>query len=286
MLRFKCNDVFYKSYMKHNFFSALLLIFLFGACRTPQNIAYFQGIDNLTDEQRAAMDQKYVPRICVDDALVIYVTSPERDNVAAFSQPPFGYYTPGENEIGILATTQNLFTYMVDEFGEINFPVFGRIHVAGLSVNETVRMLEKLIWEYAPSAVISVQIVNFIVSILGEVKTPDTYSMKNSRISILDLIAHAGDLTIYADRKNVWLTRDNNGEKIHVRMDLTDPMIFASPYYYLQQNDMVYVLPNDAQKRTSQMSTTDGTRVALLSACISTVSVLISALLTIRGQNR
>ena len=271
--------------MKRNFFCFLFLVLLFGACRTPQNFTYFQGIENLTDEQLAKMDQKYVPRICVDDALVIYVTSPEKDNVAAFSPSPFGYYAPGENEIGILATTQNLYTYIVDEFGEINFPVLGRLHVAGMSVNETIRMLEELIWDSAPSAVISVQIVSFKVGILGEVKLPDLYKIKTTRISILELIAYAGDLTIYADRNNVWLIRDNDGKKILVKLDLTDPMIFASPYYYLQQNDMVYVFPNDAQKRNSRMNATDGTRVAIFSALITSVSVLISALLTIRGQN-
>jgi len=272
--------------MKFNFCAAVFLILLFGACRTPQNIAYFQGIENLTDEQRALMDQKYVPRICVDDALIIYVTSPERDNVAPFSPAPFGYYMPGENEIGIAATTQNLFTYLVDEAGTINFPVLGRIPVAGLSINETIRLLEELIWETAPSAVISVQVANFKVGIIGEVNTPDLYTIKEARMSILDLIAKAGDLTIYADRKNVWLHRDNNGQKIHVRMDLTDPMIFASPYYYLQQNDMVYVLPNDAQKRSSKVTEVDSTLVALLSACITAVTALITATLTIRGQNR
>ena len=262
--------------MKRNFFSAIIIIILCGACRTPQNIAYFQGIDQLTDEQLAAMEQTYVPRICIDDALVIYVTSPERDNVAQFSPAPFGYYMPGENEIGIAATTQNLYTYLVDENGEINFPILGRVHVAGLSINETIRLLEQRIWETAPSAVISVQIVNFKVSIVGEVNIPDVYNIKTPRVSILDVIANAGDLTIYADRKNVWLHRDNNGQKIHVKMDLTDPMIFASPYYYLQQNDVIYVMPNDAQKRSSKITTTDQTRVSLLAALISSTSLLIT----------
>jgi len=272
--------------MKRNFFSAILLILLCGACRTPLDIAYFQGIDHLTDEQLAAMEQTYVPRVCIDDALVIYVTSPERDNVAQFSPAPFGYYMPGENEIGIAATTQNLFTYLVDENGDINFPVLGRIHVAGLSINETIRMLENRIWETAPSAVVLVQIVNFKVSIVGEVNTPDTYSIKTQRISILELIAKAGDLTIYADRKNVWLHRDNDGKKIHVRMDLTDPMIFASPYYYLQQNDFVYVMPNDPQKRSSKLTVADATRVSLLSAIITSLQIFITMTLTLRAQNR
>ena len=271
--------------MKQTFLSAVLLILLFGSCRTPQDVAYFQGLENLTAEQLASMNQKYTPRICVDDALVIFVTHPDKDLVTHFSPPPFSYYMPGESEIGISATTQNLFTYLVDEHGEINFPVLGRIRVVGLSINEATRMLEKRIWETAPNAVVRVQITNFKVSVVGEVKTPDVFDIKTPRVSILEAIALAGDLTIYADRKNVWLHRDNDGEKVHVRMNLTDPMIFASPYYYLQQNDVVYVMPNDAQKRNSQMTLSDGTRATLLSIFVTSVSVLVNALLVIRGQN-
>ena len=193
---------------------------------------------------------------------------------------------PGQAEIGISATTQNLFTYLVDENGDINFPVLGRIHVAGLTVNEAIRMLEQMIRVTAPKAVVSVQVANFKVSIIGEVKMPDTYDIKTPRLSILDLIAMGGDLTVLADRKNVWIHRDNNGEKIHVRMDLTDPAIFASPYYYLQQNDIVYVHPNEAQRRNSLFSEKDGVRITMYSAIVTSISVIASAILTIRGQNR
>ena len=272
--------------MNRIFFQVVFFIFLFGSCRAPKDIAYFHNIEQLTEEQRAAMNQQYVPRICVDDALVINVTSDDRKSVAPFSPPPFGYYMPGEGEIGISATTQNLFTYLVDENGEINFPVFGRLHVAGLSINEATRMIEGLIKEMALNAVVSVQVVNFKVGVLGEVENPDVFNMRTPRVSILDAIAMAGDLTVLADRKNVWLHRDNNGEKIHVRMDLTDAAIFASPYYYLQQNDMIYVRPNDAQKRNAQLSTSDNVRVTAWTAMVASASLIVNALIQLRGQNR
>ena len=269
--------------MKQMIIVAVCLVFLLGACRTPMDVAYFQGIENLSEEQLERMNQKYVPRICIDDALIINVTSPDRKTVAQFSPPPWGYYAPGEAEIGISATTQNLFTYLVDENGFINFPVLGRIHLAGLSVNEAIRLMEQLIWETAPSAVINVQIANFKVSIFGEVKLPDSYNIKSSRLSILDLIAMAGDLTIMADRKNIVLLRDNNGEKVPVILDLTDPGIIASPYYYLQQNDAVYVRPNEAQQRNSLFSNKDNTRITFYSSVIiSTLSLIISAIVNFR----
>ena len=272
--------------MKYIFFVAVFFMLVFGSCRTPQNIAYFQGLENISPAQLEAMNQKYVPRICVDDALLIYVTSPDRSTAAPFSVPPYGFYMPGESEIGISATTQNIYTYLVDEYGEINFPVLGRVHLAGLSINEATRKMESLIWETAPTAIVSVQISNFKVSIIGEVNLPETYYIKNSRISILELISRAGDLTVTADRKNIWLHRDNDGEKVHVHFDLTDPMIFASPYYYLQQNDIIYVLPNEAQKQNAVYSLRDATRITLYSAIVTTCSILLSAFLTIRGQNR
>ena len=272
--------------MKCIFCPAVFLILMFGSCRTSKDISYFQGIENLTEEQKAEMNQKYVPRICVDDALIISVTSPDRKDVAPFSPPPFGYYLPGESEIGISATTQNLFTYLVDANGEINFPVLGRIPVAGLSINEAIRIMEEKIQETAPGAIVNVQIANFKVSIFGDVRTPNTYSIKTPRLSILDLIAMAGDITILGDRRNVWVHRDNNGEKSYARLDLTDPTIFASPYYYLQQNDIVYVRPNNAQKRNAEYSSRDNVTLAVVSAIISSVSIIVSGILTVRGQNR
>ena len=271
--------------MNRFFFSALIAIVLTTACRPIKDISYFQGLENLTQEQIEAMNQKYVPQICVDDALIIYVSAPDRTSAAPFSLPPYGYFMPGDAEIGIAATTQNIFTYLVDENGEINFPDIGRVHLAGLSINEAIRKMEGLIWETAPKAVVSVQIANFKVSIIGEVMLPETYYIKTPRISILDLIARAGDLTVTGDRKNIWIIRDNNGEKITEKLDLTDPMIFASPYYYLQQNDVVYVLPNDAQKRNAQYSLRDTVRVSLLTAIVSSISILVSAIVAIRGQN-
>jgi polysaccharide export outer membrane protein len=272
--------------MKRIFLPAVCLIFLFNACRTPKDVSYFQGIESLSPELKEAMNQKYTPRICIDDNLIIYVTSPDRKTVAPFVTPPYGFYTPGEDQIGISATTQNLFTYLVDEFGEINFPILGRIKVVGMTVNETTRMLEARIRESAPDAIVSVQIANFMVGIFGEVRTPNRYPIKTPRISVLDLIAMAGDLTIVGDRKNVWLHRDNNGEKVQVRLDLTDPAIFASPYYYLQQNDMVYVQPNKAQMKNSEYNNRDNTKLTMVSIIVSSVSIVVSALLTLRGQNR
>ena len=266
--------------MKHIFFPVLLLVVL-GSCKTPQNISYFQGIETITEEQKAAMNQTHNPKICIDDALIINVTSPDRETAAAYNPPPYAYYKPGESEIGISAETQNLYTYLVDEEGFIKFPLLGRIKIAGLTVNEANRMMKGLIKEAVPNVLVNIQIANFRIRIIGEVARPNEYSIKSNRISILDVIAMAGDLTIMGDRKNVWLLRDNNGIKEQFSLDLTDPAIFASPYYYLQQNDIVYVVPNKAQKRNSMYSNENNFRLSVFASIFSAASVVSSTILSI-----
>jgi polysaccharide export outer membrane protein len=261
-----------------------LLLALSSSCRAPKDVAYFQGINDLTEEQKKAMNQLYVPRIHIDDILIINVTSPTREATAPYSPAPFGYYEPGEEQIGISAQTQNLYTYLVDDKGDINFPVLGRVKIAGYSINEANMMMEELIKPSVPDVLVNIQITNFKVGIFGEVKNADTYAIKSTRISILDLIAMAGDLTINGDRKNILLIRDNDGEKEYKKLDITDPAIFASPYYYLQHNDLVYVEPNDARKRFSKYTEQKTYNASMIATLTTTVSILVTVFVTIRGQ--
>jgi polysaccharide export outer membrane protein len=273
-------------YMRNLFLMTVGLSFLFCSCRTPKDISYFQGVEDLTETQKKAMNQTYNPKICIDDVLIINVTSPDRETAAPYNPPPYAYYKPGESEIGISAETQNLYTYLVDEMGQINFPVLGRVKISGLTVNEATRMMENLIKVTVPNVLVNIQIANFKVGIFGEVARSNTYTIKSQRVSILDLIALAGNLNINADRKNVLLIRDNDGSKDLIKLDLTDPEIFASPYYYLQQNDMVYVEPNKAQKRNALFSNENGFRLSVVTTVISVISLVASSILTIRGQRR
>ena len=267
--------------MKHVFFTVLLLMVLLNSCKTPQNISYFQGLESLTEEQMASMNHTHNPKICIDDVLIINVTSPDRESAAAYNPPPYAYYKPGESEIGISAETQNLYTYLVDDEGYINFPVLGRVKIAGLTINEATRMMEESIKVAVPSVLVNIQIANFKVRIIGEVARPNEYSIKSTRVSILDVIALAGDLTIMGDRQNVWLLRDYNGEKERIKMDLTDPGIFASPYYYLQQNDVVYVTPNNAQKKNSMYNNESNFRLSMFATIFSAVSTITTIILSI-----
>ena len=127
----------------------------------------------------------------------------------------------------------------------------------------------------------NVQIVNYKITIIGEVSRPGESSVKNDRISILDAIGQVGDLTINANRQNILIVRDNNGEKEFARLDMTDPALFASPYYYLKQNDVVYVEPNDAKKKNSRYSQAQQYSITVFSSILSAISVVTTVILAI-----
>ncbi|MDR3261632.1 MAG: polysaccharide biosynthesis/export family protein, partial [Tannerella sp.] len=179
---------------------------------------------------------------------------------------------------------QNLFSYLVDSKGDINFPVLGQVHVAGLTVNEASKKLEGLIKGSVPDVLVDVQIVNFKVGIFGEVARTNVYTIKNHRISILDLVTMAGDLTINANRKNILLIRDNNGQKEYVRLNLTDPNIFASSYFYLKQNDIVYVEPNKAKQKNANYSAAQQYTLTIFSTVMTGISVISTIILAISNS--
>ena len=141
-----------------------------------------------------------------------------------------------------------------------------------------------MIKEGLPEALVNVQIVNFKVAIMGEVNRTNVYTIKNNRVSILDLIAMAGDLTINARRENILLIRDNDGKKEIIRLNIADPNIFASPYFYLQQNDVVYVEPNKAKKRNANFSSAQQYTLTMFSTILTAVSVITTIVVALRRK--
>lgn len=256
----------------------LVALCLTAGCRAPKDVVYFQGIDSLTPEQVSQMSQNYYSSICPDDILTITVSAPDPTVITPFNLPTYAYATLGE--VGV-STSPQLQTYLVDKDGNIVFPVVGKIHAAGLSKQDFAENLRKEIAKSVPQAQVNVQIVNYKITLLGELARPGNISVRNDRISILDAIGQAGDLTINANRKNILVIRDNNGEVSRGRIDLTDPAIFASPYYFLRQNDVVYVEPNDAKKRNANYSQAQQYSITVFSAIVSTVSVMSTVVLAI-----
>jgi polysaccharide export outer membrane protein len=199
------------------------------------------------------------------------VTSP-------FNPPVYAYAAQGEVST---VSSQQLRTYLVSKDGYINFPVLGKVKTAGLSKQELSADLQEKIKPYLKDPLVNVQIVNFKVTMMGEVSRPEAISVKNDRLSILDAIGQVGDLTINANRKNVLVIRDNNGQKEFGRLDMTDPAIFTSPYYYLRQNDVVYVEPNEAKKKNARYSQAEQYSITVFTSILSAISVITTVVLAI-----
>ena len=153
-----------------------------------------------------------------------------------------------------------------------------------MTLHEANEKLQEMIKEGLPEALVNVQIVNFKVAIMGEVNRTNVYTIKNNRVSILDLIAMAGDLTINARRENILLIRDNDGKKEIIRLNIADPNIFASPYFYLQQNDVVYVEPNKAKKRNANFSSAQQYTLTMFSTILTAVSVITTIVVALRRK--
>jgi polysaccharide export outer membrane protein len=164
--------------------------------------------------------------------------------------------------------------YIVNVDGEINFPVIGKIEVVQLTTKEVTSKIIELLAKYLNNPTVVVQLTNFKISVLGEVRSPGSYTILNERINILEALALAGDLTIYGKRRTISLIREYNGVREFVPIDLTNKELFNSPYYYLAQNDIIYVESNKTRVNSSKVGPNTAVIVSSLSILISLVAIL------------
>ncbi|MDR2496220.1 MAG: polysaccharide biosynthesis/export family protein [Tannerellaceae bacterium] len=273
------------------------LLLLAASCAAPKDVVYFQNIDALAEQQKALMNHSYSSRIAPDDILSIIVTSQSPEVATPFNPPLYTYTIPQQervvnNSSGIpmptaqLSNSSELTSYQVNSDGDIKFPVLGRFHVAGFSKQEVENRLQEEIRRYVPDAIVHVRVQNFKVSVMGDVLQPGIVPVQNERITILEALARAGDMTINGSRTNVLVIRDYNGEKEYGRIDLSSPDVFSSPYYYLRQNDIVYVEPNKARQKSARSSAGENLTIMTFSAVISAISAASTIILTISNLRR
>jgi polysaccharide export outer membrane protein len=216
---------------------------------SASSCVYHKQLVNFREEGERTMSvpteiiNQLEPRIQANDVLHIQVNSYEDELAQPFNRMRMG---PNNNmnfggNMGMNA--QNLFGYLVGYDGYIDFPVIGRVAVTGLTLTETRNLLLTLIQPYLSDAVVNVQFLNFKFTILGEVGRPNSYNVPNPRITILEAIGMAGDLSLYANRTNILVIREVNGVREYGTLDLQSPELFSSPYFYLAQNDVIYIEP-------------------------------------------
>jgi len=258
--------------------SFVLLFFLsiiLASCGSVKNIAYLQNSDDINFEKSRFL---YDARIMPKDQLTISVNTTTPEASMPFNLLLQNEYTQGRS----MSAAGVLMPYLVDNDGYITFPVIGRLKVGGLTKSEAEKLIFEKIRPYmaeSENPVVTVRMSSYSVSVLGEVARPGSFQVSREKITILEALAQAGDLTIYGVRDKVKLIREDiTGKKQIVNLNLNDANLVNSPYYYLQQNDVVYVEPNKVKAQNSKVGQTTTLWFSATSILISLTSLLYNIL--------
>ena len=257
--------------------AVLLMCASCGSTKEVPTLAYFQ---NLKDSVGKLPDNvsNYKIKIQPDDELIITITSTLPEATAMYNLP-----LGNPSLKGNINATQSprIQTHIVDRNGMIQLPVLGEIQAAGLSTKELEAVIKNRVSEHVKDPFVRVEMINFTVNVMGEVRAPQRIVVGKERFSVLDALAAAGDLAEYGKRDNVLVIRTENGKSTYHRLNLTDGSIYASPYFYLQQNDVVYVEPNDIKIDNSKYNQFSAFKLSQLSTIVSLASVIASLVIAL-----
>ncbi len=257
-----------------NLLVKLLLISLFVvSCASKKDVLLLQDIENYKVEQDSTVNHLTIKK---NDLISIIVTSIDQKSSIPFNLPVVSSSFDTSMSSN-LSSSQQVQSYLVDEYGFIDFPVLGRLKALGKTTQELKEELKRDLLKYMKDPIINVRIQNFSISILGEVRSPGTYTVSNERINILQAISLAGDFTEYAVRDNVLIVREmDSGKKEYLKVDFTNKNILTSPYYYLKQNDVIIVSPNGAQVQASAFNRNTGIYFSIVGLIITVANFLIN----------
>jgi polysaccharide export outer membrane protein len=255
----------------------VLGIFLFSSCSGVKEVSYFQKVETNTDSlKRNQPSGVHYARIKPMDLLSITVVTTQPETSLIYNLVTPQIYEATSNS---LYSTPTLQTYLVSEEGNIDFPVFGKIKVEGMTRKELESNLqEKLSTAFnKEQPIITIRITNFSVNMLGEVLKPGKYETLNERMTIFDGLSLAGDMTVYGQRDNVKVLRENaDGTKKYITVNLNDKNIIYSEGYYLEQNDVVYVAPNKSKSNSSHFGAAESFGISALSILFSLTSLIVT----------
>jgi polysaccharide export outer membrane protein len=250
-----------------------LFVILLFSCASRKDLVYYQNIDETSLQEKS---NSYEVKLQPDDLLLIIVSAEDPEIAAPFNlrsisieDAKSGLYTIGGQQSNQL--------YLVDANGTIDFPVLGKLKVSGLTRTEALKTLQGKIGAYIKKPIINLRIMNFKVSVQGEVTLPGTYNVVSERLTVIEALTMAHDLTIYGLRNNVLIIREKDGVKSYNRIDLTKADFINSPFYYLAQNDVVYVEPNKSKINGSAVGTNTGVIISLTSLLITLITLIITS---------
>lgn len=255
----------------------LLGVALLASCTSYKQVPYLQNAEeiNRMAQQLTLYDAKIMPK----DLLAITVNTTDPQVSAPFN---LVMQTPVNVALGSsYATTQpTIQQYLVSNTGEIDFPILGRLKVGGLTKGEAENMIrEKLSTYLKETPIVNVRMSNYKISVLGEVNSPGSFTVGNEKINVLEALAMAGDMTVYGIRDNVKLIReDAQGKREIITLNLNDANLITSPYYYLKQNDILYITPNKAKAKGADIGSTTSLWFSAVSIMVSVASLLFNVL--------
>ena len=261
-----------KSPMKHYYYLFACLLLLSSCGVRYKSVPYFQ---NLTDTGMVQEDIKNYSTLKIqkEDILAITVTSLNVEASAIFNM---GNTSSVQGSgVGSSNPTTTANGFMVDQSGLIQLPLVGPIMVEGLTTSAARDLIQERLTKFLKEPVVSLRLINFKVSVLGDVGRPGVYPVQNEKVTVSEALSMAGDLTITAVRNNVLLVREIEGKRQYIRLDLQKKELFNSPYYYLKNNDVLYVQPSDAKYASVDSSYRN---VSILLSALSLIALLITQL--------
>ncbi len=240
----------------------VLFVTFFTSCTSPRQFTYF---GNLSDSQIVHLPAIPVPQpiIMPDDLLEIKIAGANEATAALLNTYSLSSNADKINE-----------GYLVDFNGEVEFPILGKVHAAGLTKEQFKENLKEKVSKYLKDPLIAVKFLNFRFTVLGEVKVPGTFIVPNEKVTVLEALGHSGDMTGYSVRTNVKVIRDSSGVREIGKLDFTDKSVFLSKYYYLHRNDVVYVEVEKSKRNFDDFSKISAIVATLASLVAITVTVL------------
>ncbi|MGJ5643155.1 polysaccharide biosynthesis/export family protein [Formosa sp. S-31] len=246
----------------------IILILILSSCSASrEHLVYFQDEPASDTTELNNFEIKFK----TDDLLTIDVSALDPEAARPFNLPAVSY-----NASSILAAqgTLKMQTYLIDNQGNIEFPVLGTLKLGGLTRSEANNFLKIKLEEYLKDPIVNIRLANFTITVLGEVNRPGTYNVQDEKISLNEALGLAGDLTIYGKRENVFLIREIDGQNRYYKFDLTSINVLNSPYFYLTQNDVIYVEPNKSRIRSSNYNQNNVVLISAI-ATLATITALI-----------
>ena len=252
------------------------VLFFLSSCTSKKKLDYLQNIESVALE---ASMKNAKSTIQPNDQLVIMVTAKDMDVVKPFNQnfssgQILQYSLPSNNAPAQSQTSASGPTYMVDSQGNIEFPVIGKINTENKTTEELRDILKKEISKYVVNPQVSVKNTNYKITVLGEVNKPGTYNIPEAQTTVLEVLGLAGDLTIYGNREDILVLRNIDGTMTKERIDLTKADFINSPYFYLKQNDVIIVSPNETKQKTSRLDPNAGIYISVASIVVTILALI------------